>query len=154
INVVDGHFGIDPNELRHGTFGRFRLVINIDSLDSELRANRETIREGSQLETTQNLLWGIFNFVRPHIDKHDSDELPGIKLARNPAGSPGSLSREPIVELARAVIAGRSRSRYLIVPRHRTDEEKEAFIGALEKRAENAESFVTDFSIDWDGTSE
>lgn len=29
INVVDGHFGIDPNELRHGTFGRFRLVINI-----------------------------------------------------------------------------------------------------------------------------
>jgi hypothetical protein len=26
INVVDGHFGIDPNELRHGTFGRFRLV--------------------------------------------------------------------------------------------------------------------------------
>src|SRR5579859_6888985 len=45
INVVDGHFGIDPNELRHGTFGRFRLVINIDSLDSELRANRETIRE-------------------------------------------------------------------------------------------------------------
>ena len=44
INVDDGHFGIDPNELRHGTFGRFRLVINIDSLDEELRANRETIR--------------------------------------------------------------------------------------------------------------
>ena len=39
INVDDGHFGIDPNELRHGTFGRFRLVINIDSLDAELRAN-------------------------------------------------------------------------------------------------------------------
>ncbi|HME57372.1 MAG TPA: ATP-binding protein, partial [Terracidiphilus sp.] len=34
INVDDGHFGIEPNELRHGTFGRFRLVINIDGLDS------------------------------------------------------------------------------------------------------------------------
>jgi len=42
INVDDGHFGIDPNELRHGTFGRFRLVINIDGLDEELRANRES----------------------------------------------------------------------------------------------------------------
>jgi len=154
INVVDGHFGIDPNELRHGTFGRFRLVINIDSLDAELRANREAIREGTLLETTQNLLWGIFNFVRPHIDKHDSEELPGMKLARNLAASPGSLSRQPIVELARAVVAGRTRSRYLIVPRHRTEEEKEAFIEALEKRAEDADRFVTDFSIDWDGTSE
>jgi hypothetical protein len=153
INVVDGHFGIDPNELRHGTFGRFRLVINIDSLDAELRANRETIREGSQLETTRNLLWGIFNFVRPFIDKHDADELPGMKLARNLAGSPGSLSRQPIVELARAVVHGRTRSRYLIVPRQGTEEEKEAFIEALEKRAENAETFVTDFAIDWEGTS-
>ncbi len=154
INVADGNFGIDPNELRHGTFGRFRLVINIDSLDAELRANRETIREGTLLETTQNLLWGIFNFVRPHIDKHDAEELPGMKLARNLAASPGSLSRQPIVELARAVVAGRTRSRCLIIPRHRTEEEKEAFIEALEKRAEDAGKFVTDFSIDWDGTSE
>jgi len=153
INVVDGHFGIDPNELRHGTFGRFRLVINIDSLDAELRANRESIREGRLLETTQNLLWGIFNFVRPYIDKHDADELPGVKLARNLAGSPGSLSRQPILELARAVVDGRARSRYLIVPRYQSGEEKEAFLGALEKRADKAENFVSDLAIDWDGTS-
>ena len=153
INVVDGHFGIDPNELRHGTFGRFRLVIHIDSLDAELRANRETIREGSQLETTQSLLWGIFNFVRPFIDKHDADELPGAKLARNLASSPGSLSRQPIIELARAVVMGRTRSRYLIVPRAESEEEQEAFIDALQKRADNPKNFVTDFSIDWDGTS-
>ena len=153
INVLDGHFGIDPNELRHGTFGRFRLVINIDSLDDELRANRETVREGTKLEITQNLLWGIFNFVRPHIDRHDADELPGVKLARNLAGSPGSLSRQPIIELARAVVAGRTRSRYLIVPKKGTDEENEAFIEALEKRAETPENFVTDFSIDWEATS-
>jgi hypothetical protein len=153
INVVDGHFGIDPNELRHGTFGRFRLVIHIDSLDAELRANRETIREGGQLETTQSLLWGIFNFVRPFIDKHDANELPGVKLARNLAGSPGSLSRQPIIELARAVVNGRTRSRYLIVPKQDTEEEKEAFIEALEKRAATPENFVTDFSIDWEATS-
>jgi hypothetical protein len=37
--VVDGHFGISPDELRHGTFGRFRCVVHIDSLDEELRSN-------------------------------------------------------------------------------------------------------------------
>ncbi len=72
INVDDGHFGIDPNELRHGTFGRFRLVINIDGLDAELRANRETIREGTPYETAKNVLHAVFNYVRPTIDKHGS----------------------------------------------------------------------------------
>jgi hypothetical protein len=154
INVVDGHFGIDPDKLRHGTFSRFRLIINIDILDAELRANRETVREGLLLETTQNLLWGIFNFVRPYIDNLDADELPGAKLARNLAGSPGSLSRQPIIELARAVVDGRTRSRYLIVPAYRTDEEKVAFIDALEVRVSKPENFVSDFTIDWDGTAD
>ena len=43
VNVDDGHFGISPDELRHGTFGRFRLIVNIDSLDKELRSNRVMI---------------------------------------------------------------------------------------------------------------
>jgi hypothetical protein len=129
-------------------------VVHIDSLDAELRANRETLREGSLLETTQNLLWGIFNFVRPYIDKNDAEELPGAKLSRNLAGSPGSLSRQPIVELARAVVDGRTHARYLIIPKHRSDEEKQAFLDALEERANTPGEFVTDLAIDWDGTSE
>ena len=77
INADEGHFGIDPNELRHRTFGRFRLVINIDSLDEELRANRETIREGTPYATAKNVLRSVFKHVRPFIDKHDSEEAPG-----------------------------------------------------------------------------
>lgn len=148
INVDDGHFGIDPNELRHGTFGRFRLVINIDSLDGELRANRETIREGTPYETAKNVLRSIFNFVRPFIDKHDQDEAPGEKLARKLAASPASLSRTPIIELARAVIEGKSRARYLIVPKSLSEEEREAFLAALEERAKEGGQFVTSLKVD------
>jgi hypothetical protein len=148
INVDDGHFGIDPNELRHGTFGRFRLVINIDGLDAELRANRETIREGTPFETAKNVLRAIFNYVRPTIDKHDQDEAPGEKLARKLAGSPASLSRTPIVELARAVVQGKSRARYLIVPRPLSEGDAEAFLAALEERARDGEQFVTGLAID------
>jgi hypothetical protein len=128
INVDDGHFGIDPNELRHGTFGRFRLVINIDSLDEELRANRETVREGTPYETAKNVLRAIFNHVRPTIDKHDKDEAPGEKLARKLAASPASLSRTPIVELTRAVLEGKSRSRYLIVPKPANVGDRDVFL--------------------------
>ena len=152
INVDDGHFGISPDELRHGTFGRFRLVVNIDSLDKDLRSNRETIRTGPLLTTAQNVLRAIFNYVRPFIDQHDEEEEPGAKLARHLAATPASLSRMPIVELARAVVAGKARSRYLLIPGPRSNEDTEAFLAALEERAEEGSQFVTGLTIDYDGS--
>jgi len=151
INVDDGHFGIPPDELRHGTFGRFRLVINIDSLDRDLRSNRESIRTGPLLITAQNVLRAIFNFARPTIETHEDEEQPGEKLARKLAATPASLSRMPIVELARAVMAGKAQSRYLLIPRYRSNEETEGFLESLEKRAEDGAQFVTGLAIDYDG---
>ena len=124
LNVVDGHFGISPDELRHGTFGRFRLVVYIDGLDKELRSNREAISDGPLLETAQGVLRAIFNVVRSAIEGHDREEEPGVQLARKLAASPAGLSRRPIVELSRAVAEGRSKSRFLIVPEHETTEEE------------------------------
>ena len=149
INVEDGHFGISPDELRHGTFGRFRLVINIDSLDKELRSNRETIRDGPLLERAQDVLRAIFNFVRPHIERQGDEESPGEKLARKLADSPASLSRQPIIELARAVVEGRGKSRHLIVPRITTSNEKAEFLASLEERAQDPSHFVTGLTIDY-----
>ena len=154
LNVDDGHFGISPDELRHGTFGRFRLVVHMDVLDVGLRSNREAIGEGPLLDKTQDVLRAIFNAVRSTIEKHDSDEAPGAKLARVLAASPASLSRRPIVDLSRAVATGRSQSRYLIVPEYESEEELEAFFVDLEKRAaDEAERFITGVNIDFEGSS-
>lgn len=152
VNVIDGHFGISPDELRHGTFGRFRLVVNMDGLDQELRSNREAISEGPLLATAQDVLRAIFNAVRPTLEKHDEEEEPGAKLARKLAASPASLSRRPIVELARAVIEGKFKSRYLIVPAYKTVAERDAFVASLEQRATKADQFVTGLTIDYDGS--
>ena len=154
LNVDDGHFGISPDELRHGTFGRFRLVIHIDGLDVGLRSNREAIGEGPLLDKAQDVLRAIFNAVRSTIETHDSEEAPGAKLARVLAASPASMSRRPIVDLSRAVATGRSQSRYLIVPEYESDEESEAFFVDLEKRAvDEAERFITGVNIDFEGSS-
>jgi hypothetical protein len=153
VNVIDGHFGISPDELRHGTFGRFRLVVHMDGLDRELRSNREAISEGPLLATAQDVLRAIFNAARPTIEKHDEEEEPGARLARKLAASPSSLSRRPIVELARAVAEGKVRSRYLIVPQHKTVAEREAFLASLEQRASEADQFVTGLTIDYSGSA-
>jgi hypothetical protein len=152
VNVLDGHFGIPPDELRHGTFGRFRLVVHMDGLDQELRSNREAISEGPLLATAQDVLRAIFNAVRPTLEKHDEEEEPGAKLARKFAASPASLSRRPIVELAQAVVEGRAKSRYLIVPAHKTVEERNAFVASLEQRATDADQFVTGLTINYNGS--
>ena len=154
LNVDDGHFGISPDELRHGTFGRFRLVVYMDGLDEGLRSNREAVGEGPLLDTAQAVLRSVFNAVRPTIETHDSAEAPGAKLARVLAASPASLSRRPIVDLSRAVATGRSKSRYLMIPKYQSDEELESFFVDLEKRAaDEAERFITGVNVDFDGSS-
>ena len=153
LNVNDGHFGISPNELRHGTFGRFRLVVHIDGLDEGLRSNRETIGEGPLLEAAQDVLRAIFNAVRPVIERHVQDEEPGAKLSRKVAASPASLTRQPIVELARAVAEGKRKSHYLIVPENMSDEERETFLNCLEDRASTPENFVTTVTDDFEGST-
>ncbi len=152
LNVIDGHFGISPDELRHGTFGRFRLVVHVDGLDEELRSNREAISEGPLLATTQNVLRSVFNAVRPTIEKYDKEEEPGAKLARKLSASPASLSRSPIVSLARAVAEGKGKSRYLIVPDFRSVAERNTYLGTLEQRAAEADKFVSGLTIDYEGS--
>jgi hypothetical protein len=152
INVVDGHFGISPDVLHHGTFGRFRCVVHIDSLDEELRSNRETITEGPERDLAQNVLIAIFNFVRPTIEKHEAEEAPGARLGRKLADSPAGLSRRPILELARQVISGKAKSRYLVIPQLASDAERAALLTSLENRVDNGDKFVAGLIVDFDAS--
>jgi hypothetical protein len=142
INAEDGHFGISPDELRHGTFGRIRVVVHMDGLDEYLQSDREHIREGPVLKDAQNILRAIFNKIRPELEKADAQETPGARLARKLAGSPASISRRPIVEMARAVLEGKAKSKYVAVPPSTTPGERDSLITALEARVENPETFV------------
>ena len=152
INADDDHFGIISSELRHGTFACFRLVIHMDELDKALRSNRESIGDSDQLDMAREVLRGIFNVARSAIEAHERGEKLGAKLVGKLAASPASLSRRPIVELARAVVKGDKESRYLIVPLH-APEDQEAFLTSLDQRAQDAKQFVTGVDIDHSGLS-
>ena len=150
VNLDDDHFGILSNELRHGTFVCFRAVVHMDDLDEELRSNHESIGEGPKLDQAREVLRAIFNIARNRIEEYNRGERPGTKLASNLAASPASLSRRPIVDLARAVAKGDKKSRYLIVPNY-APKEQEAFLADLDQRAQDAKQFVTGVDIDNDG---
>ncbi len=151
INIEDGHFGISPNELKHGIFNRFRLVVHMDGLDAGLRSNRETVAEDSLLSTAQNLLHAIFKAVRKTIEEYLRGENPGTRLARELAIGPASLARNPIVELARDVAEGEKEARYLTVPDRMSDERKQEFLTDLGQRAQEGEQFATDLVVDFRG---
>ena len=154
INVDDGHFGISPDELRHGTFGRIRVVIHMDGLDEYLRSDRERVRQGPILNDAQNILRAIFNKIRPELEKADAEEEPGVRLARKLGESPASLARRPIIEMARAALEGKIRSRYIALPPATTPNERDQLIAALEARAETPEQFVGGISFAYDATSD
>jgi hypothetical protein len=147
ISVDDGHFGISPNELQHGTFNRMRVVVNMDGLDDYLQSDRERIREGPVLDFTQNILRGIFNFVRQFIRTFDSSQETGAQLASTLAATTGSVSRRPIIEMVRAALDGNARSKYIALPPESAKVERDALVETLEKRAETPEAFVAGSEI-------
>lgn len=153
INVEDGHFGIPADELRHGTFGRIRVVVHMDGLDEYLQSDRERVREGPVLVDARNILRAIFNKIRPELEKADAEDNPGAKLARKLAGSPASLARRPIIEMARAALAGKITSHYIALPSAATPSERENLLTILEKRAETPEDFVGGIDFVYDATS-
>jgi hypothetical protein len=153
INVEDDHFGIPPDELRHGTFGRIRVVVHMDGLDDYLQSDRERVRQTPVVKAAQNILRAIFNKIRPIVEQAIQDEEPGAKLARKFAASPDRLARRPIIEMARAVLEGKIRSRYIALPPTSTPSEREKIIATLETRAETPELFVGGIDFVHDGTS-
>jgi hypothetical protein len=154
INVKDGHFGISPDELRHGTFGRLRVVVHMDGLDDFLQSDRERIREGPALADAQNILRAIFNKLRADLEKEDAGEDPGAKLSRNLASSPTSLARRPIIEMARAAIEGKVKSRYIALPTFTKPAQREQLLSDLEAKADKPEEFVAGLDFVYDATSD
>ena len=141
INVDDEYFGIDSNLLRHGTFARFRLVVNADKLDSLLQSAREGIRESPELATFRNILRGIFNFVRPKLEEALDKEKPGSRISRRLASSPASLARRPLTRLIEASTSGSITPRYLEVPLL-SGSAREDFLSQCKDRINSDDHFV------------
>lgn len=131
VNVDDPGFGIDRNKLRHGTFSRFRMVLNVDALDEELRSSREMLREGVLTNIARAIAHGGFNFARAKLTAFDEKDDPASQVARRVAASPPSLTRRPLIAEVRAAFIGHYVPRYLTIPTEFNKEQRAALIDEL-----------------------
>jgi hypothetical protein len=140
VNIEDERFGIDPDKLRHGTFGRFRAVVHIDKLDEELRSTREAVREGPLTTVARNIVHAIFNQARTALQMFDDANKPGARSKGKIQQAPGSLTRRPLVGLLKATLAGKASSRYLRVPTGIKDRDK--YVDEFRARSEDEAGLV------------
>lgn len=142
INPDDSGFGIDRNSLRHGTFSRFRLVINIDRLDGELRSSRETLLAGPVVERTRELLRGLFNLARTKLEAHETETALERRASQRFADSPASLTERPILRLAVDAYEEKIHSRHLFPIDKKAFPTAEELIAFLESRIAGGEEII------------
>jgi hypothetical protein len=147
VNIDDEYFGIDRNLLRHGTFARFRAVLNIESLDAELRSSRESVREGVLFTQARNLLQGIFNYARVALEAHDEGEDEAGQAAKRFADTPASLTRLPLLGMAELALSGKCSPRYTTFPHTTNKVERAALLETLREQGQTAEGFITDVQL-------
>jgi hypothetical protein len=140
ININDELFGMEA--LRHGTFARFRMVVQIDQLDNELRSSRETVREGELVDIARNILHGVFNHARNWLDDYDAKKKPGVQATGRIAESPWSLTRRPLLGLLKAVLEGKASTRFLKYPGSLTKDGQSKLLKSLQERAHTDEGLV------------
>jgi hypothetical protein len=146
VNEDDPGFGINRNLLRHGTFSRFRMVVYIDKLDEELRSSRESLRVGPLVSIAQSILHGVFNHARVVLEKHEAEQSAAERISSRITGTPGSLTRRPIVGLVQSAFSGQAHPKYISYPEGLDQSEKESFLAELEERSET-EEFVRDVQL-------
>lgn len=153
INPDDSGFGIDRNSLRHGTFSRFRLVINIDRLDASLRSSRETLLADPVVARTRELLRGLFNFARTKLDEHETEIIRERRASQRFADSPASLTERPILRMVVDSYEERIRSRHLVSIDKKNFPTVDDLVAFLESNISNKGGLIGDVVYEDLGTS-
>ena len=142
VNVDDLGFGIERNLLRHGTFSRFRMVVHIDSLDETLRSSRESFQQGELYKAAQNFLRAGFNLARNKLVEHDRSQTPTALISARISAAPGSMTRKPLLSLAKMVADKTATPFYLRFPSGLSTEAQTAFLATLEQQASGADGLL------------
>ena len=137
VNTDDPGFGIERNLLRHGTFSRFRMVVHIDSLDVPLRSSRETFQQGELYIGVQNFLRASFNLARNRLVVHEKSKTPAALISARISSAPGSITRKPLLSLAKLAISNKATPQYFRYPSGLSSKAQEDFLQILKERSES-----------------
>ena len=106
VNINDTDAGI-VTELHHGTFTRFRMVVDADGLDPYIASPRESFQDSHALDAFRRYLLDVFNRARPALKAYEDKPDAGVlAAAERIADAPAALSTRPLQRLLRAAVEG------------------------------------------------
>lgn len=152
INPDDGGFGIDRNLLRHGTFSRLRVVVNMDRLDDELRSSREGLRDGPMLERAREVLKELFNFARTKLEVFENSTTTERKASQRLSESPASVTERPIIRMLLDAFDGDYSPRHLVATDTSQFKTRDELLAHVEARIATGAGLVADVSFNELGT--
>lgn len=131
INIDDPLLGMDA--LTHGVFNRIRMVIEADGLNDYITSTRESIKSSKPLEELQQYIKRKFTEIRDWYFKNIEEEEKKCTALSKISYAAASLSRQPIVSVAKKYYSGEIANLYLTdIPSFSSEEEQQQFIRKLE----------------------
>lgn len=132
VNLDDPLFGRDP--LSHQSFNRFRMIVNVDGLDSFLTSGRESIMDVPAVQTLRDYLRIEFNRARQIYEQWQRDETEAARLSRKISRSGGALTRRPLAGAVQRRLRGGVEKLTLIdTPSDLDEEARDSFIRQIEE---------------------
>ena len=91
VNIGDTDAGI-TTELHHGTFTRFRMVVDADGLDDYIASPRESFHDSPALDEFRRYLLDVFNRARPALKAYEGQlDKNVLAAAERIADAPAAL---------------------------------------------------------------
>jgi hypothetical protein len=143
VNTEDPGFGIERNLLRHGTFNRLRVIVHIDSLDSELQSHRESLKQSQLYKTTTVFLRSLFNLARNKLVEYEKQTTPGAIISTRISSAPSSITRAPLIALIKDAIEGKITPIYTSVPSGLSPNQKSSYLEKIYKRIDSGEGLLS-----------
>lgn len=147
INIDDPLLGMDA--LTHGVFNRMRMVIEADGLNDYITSTRESIKSSEPLEELQQYIKRKFTEIRDWYFKNIEEEERCCSASYKISYAAASLSRQPIVSVAKKFYAGELSNLYLTeIPNFSTTDEQQKFIQSLEDQLTTESGIIT--NVEWE----
>jgi hypothetical protein len=144
INTDDPLLGMDA--FTHGVFNRTRMIIHADGLDEYITSTRESIKESQAFSQLQEYLKRKFNNeVRPYFFRIQEEEEKRKRASYKVQSTAASLSRRPLLVVARKYFKGEISNPVLIeLPKELSSDEQANFLEKLEDDLTSEKGIIED----------
>jgi hypothetical protein len=147
INLDDPLIGMSA--MTHGAFNRLRIIIHADELDQYITSTRESIKESEAFQDLKRYIQRKFDEIREYHFEYTAKESIEKDAAFKVSFVPSSLSRRPLLVIAKKFFAGEIENLFLTdIPKDLSKKEQREFISILEEDLTSPKGIIKEVALE------